>query len=58
MGRAIEAVILLLTLLLKSALLNSQETMEETEPDPHFEEWKVNAWKRPSQCHGKLRQVI
>jgi hypothetical protein len=28
--------------------------MQQTKPDPYFEEWKENAWQRPSQCHGKL----
>ena len=31
----------------------SSAQVEETKPDPYFEEWKENAWERPSQCHGR-----
>ena len=47
-----EAILIFITFFIK---INSQKTEEkqETKPDPFFQEWKENAWQRPTQCQGK-----
>lgn len=53
MGRETKA-ILFIVFFVKLARPNNQEETQQTKPDPYFQEWRENAWRRPSRCHGKL----
>lgn len=54
MERRIILAILFTFFVLKLTRCSEEQHAQQTKPDPYFEEWKNDAWQRPSQCHGKL----
>ena len=53
MKRRTISAFLFIFFILKLAQCSEGELTQQTKPDPYFEEWKNDAWQRPSQCHGK-----
>ncbi|XP_028408732.1 protein canopy homolog 4-like [Dendronephthya gigantea] len=47
----VTGVMMFIVFVVKRTESNAEAETQQTKPDPYFEEWKDNAWQRPSRCH-------